>query len=144
MTINVDLLQRTMERIEQHPDQWQQDTWAVEHYQGGVVCRTAFCFAGWAVQLAGHTIAFSGEPCLGERHTNYVDDGDSIEALAQWKLGLTYEQAWRLFDAANDLPTLRSIVAEFIEETWRANALHDAVAELVEEAERSREKELVA
>lgn len=41
---NVDKLRGTLEYIERHPDEWDQDVWASS-------CGTAFCFAGHAVHM---------------------------------------------------------------------------------------------
>src|SRR5690606_2757920 len=44
VTVNADLLKRTLTHIETHPDTWNQAEYR---------CRTGLCFAGWAAVLAG-------------------------------------------------------------------------------------------
>lgn len=44
-------LERTMSHIEQNPRLWRQTAWSTE-----TECGTAYCFAGWALQLEGDGI----------------------------------------------------------------------------------------
>lgn len=105
MTVNKDLLRRTMTYIEEHPKEWDQDTWAAK-----TVCGTAFCFAGHAVRLAGHKIVF----LPGDDTATHIADGRMIEDAAIEELGLRKYQADELFSGGNTLDELRSFVTEYI------------------------------
>lgn len=107
MSPNTALLHQTLTHIETHPDQWHQLDWATR-----TECGTAYCFAGWAVQLARP----DAEPDFdGGRSTSVVIvDGvpRSIEVLASDLLGLDIDQSEDLFACENTLDDLRRIVRE--------------------------------
>lgn len=111
--INVTLLRKTLEHIKAHPEAWDQADWRT-------VCGTAMCFAGHAATIAGGT--------WQSNQISYLDavpedDADKVghlpsgrvihvSARAQRDLGLTDDQAHRLFHGANTLPTLEYIVED--------------------------------
>ena len=121
MSLNIDLLDRTLAHIEAHPEHWDQTVWR---------CDSAMCFAGWTAELAG------GKWLLpeGDAHADYlapepgddpdetggccqhldsgIDSGIAAENRARRLLGLTEKQSARLFDGSNTLDDLRRIVAE--------------------------------
>lgn len=98
--INVPLLRKTMEHIEQHPEEWDQSFWMSE-------CGTKACFAGWACVFSGVEVVYSWARCT-------TADGDSAGAAAQDALGLTFEDADQLFEANNTMAELRSQVDRLI------------------------------
>jgi len=122
VTVNADLLKRTLTHIETHPDTWNQAEYR---------CRTGLCFAGWAAVLAGG-VWLSTDPDGVDRDVLVATDeeiarGDAIPVWdayddkrmgvpahdrAQRLLGLTGEQALRLFAGSNTIHDLRRIVAE--------------------------------
>lgn len=99
MTINTDLLQRTLEHIEAHPEEWDQTVWA---------CETSACFAGHAVWL-------SGLATVDDEVT--VADGSAkhVGAAAEELLGLTPLQSAELFASGNELDDLRLIVKTLVD-----------------------------
>lgn len=107
--INVPLLRKTLEHITAHPEEWDQDTWAVESEESS--CGTAYC-------LAGHTAQSLGYPLVWQPGTNMASfclaDGKlrTIENVAMHALGLDYHDAVRLFSATNNLHTLWSVANE--------------------------------
>jgi hypothetical protein len=119
------LAYRTLDQIEAHPETWKQHVWR---------CDTGMCFAGWAAELAGGTWINSGfrpipymvaEGSDDPRHTRELDNSHGraweteyrgkyihVPVRAQALLGLDDNEMCRLFDGHNDLPMLRSLVAD--------------------------------
>lgn len=111
-TINVDLLQSTLEYVTEHVQQWDQRGWILRSW-----CGTTGCFAGTAVLNAGYRPWFGGPD---ENHAAFVQVdanhrfawlvGDvhiaAVEDVAIELLGLTQEQANRLFYWENTLADL--------------------------------------
>jgi hypothetical protein len=113
MSVNKDLLRETLAYIEVHPEEWDQRQW---------ICGTSACFAGRACLLSG------AQPCdwggkvvqpNDEEETGLVvaQDSDSTRAIgvgemARRLLGLTDDQADRLFHLDNDLEDLRYLVGK--------------------------------
>jgi hypothetical protein len=121
MTKNFALLRKTMEHIEAHPQEWDQQTWITK-----ADCGTVACFAGWAVLLAHpEAEAVYGVPCSCgacdrvAATANAVRLGGrkaSIEDVARDALGLTCKEGMRLFGAGNGMDDLRDIVAGYLAE----------------------------
>ncbi len=110
---NTDLLNRTLNYIEAHPSEWNQDQWAARSS-----CGTVYCFAGTAAVLSGQPLAWrdSYQDDFPEIATNVIDEGevgDSIFTAARELLELSADQADRLFDPQNKLADLRRLVAQF-------------------------------
>lgn len=124
MAINTTLLRGTLQHIDVHRDEWFQGCW-----------RT--CFAGHATRLAGgefavddpdhplHYVLLPEDDDLTKDVQTYGPadgwDGEPLQAVtvqarAKRVLGLTDEQALRLFTATNDLPRLFVIVSDLCEE----------------------------
>jgi len=115
MTVNVDLLDRTLAQIEAHPETWEQRSYR---------CESGMCFAGWAALLAGGRWAEpenSWNGCLVAEdddlpeHTHGCDyGGPGVHAheRAQRVLGLHEAIADELFCAGNDIDDIRRIVAD--------------------------------
>lgn len=106
--LNIPLLRKTIEYIEEHPDEWAQDTWASK-----TNCGTTMCFAGTAAFLAGATWLwgegvddYESVGCIapdGTRHT--------IENYATEELGLSVRQADYIFySSPKDVAEMRHIV----------------------------------
>lgn len=123
---NVELLDRTLQYIEDHPEEWNQGEW---------VCNTAACFAGNALLLQGLRriwvdVAALGETCdcgcrdgLPEVDGKVLASGNQLQVpktgeevrisdTAQCALGLTDEEAFNLFSAGNSMAGLKSNVAK--------------------------------
>lgn len=87
--INVELLNRVADHIEKHSEQFDIDNWNKTTVSkpswwaklrgAQPVCKTTYCIAGWAVVLSG------------------LRCEDNIPAQAQRLLGLTLDQAKKLF-----------------------------------------------
>lgn len=113
-TPNVALLRQTLAYIEAHPEEWNQAHWH---------CGTAACFAGRAALLAGGNWVNDKSSCVVVAPDDPPSDvfmvrgGEGhvlVEDRAKRVLGLTEEQADRLFAGGNNLDDLRSRVAELI------------------------------
>lgn len=52
-TVNIPLLVKTMEFIEQNPERHYQEYWNSNVLDQETGCSTAFCFAGWAAIFSG-------------------------------------------------------------------------------------------
>ena len=110
-TPNVPLLRKTLEHIEAHPEQWNQEFWR---------CGTGMCFAGTACDLDGGEWMADGSAHLARREgeqfqpDEWAPGREVIHARfrARTVLGLTRHQAAALFCADNTLPDLRRIVGE--------------------------------
>lgn len=107
---NEPLIREIFRMIELQPQMWDQSSWAVtldrepvdletmekNEYQ----CGATFCFAGWAMILAGHKVG------QGERYEVQVDDEliseDEFVDRAADVLGLDRDNADRLFGYITD------------------------------------------
>lgn len=95
MTRNVELLQQTMQYINDHPEQHNQNVFVGENE-----CGTAACFAGWGAMLSGWTVR-------------------QINASVMWVVGaqlfgLTQLEAERLFYYRNTIPVLELMVKDLV------------------------------
>jgi hypothetical protein len=111
--INVELLRKTLEHITAHPEEHDQTQWAVK--TDG--CGTAYCLAGHAVQLAGHTIRWRAAKDWKRTGLRVVacdvEDGRFISDVATQELGLSSIQAADLFSANNDIGTLWRLASDY-------------------------------
>lgn len=106
MQRNVELLERVMTWIDDHPEQHNQAEWA----KSGLDCGTAACFAGWSAILA-----FG----LGVVHHGGFDlpapyDLGCMSRSAGALLGLTEDECDTLFDATNSRDVLRLMVKDLV------------------------------
>src|SRR5215471_7019229 len=109
MTPNVELLRATMEKIEKDPEHWYQGWWRKERS-----CVTSYCFAGWAVTLAGGKW-YTYTELYGEKDDpkEYVLNGlIFVNYRAQRILGLDDVEANFLFDGYRTMAELRAKVDE--------------------------------
>jgi hypothetical protein len=107
--INFPLLWKVYDHIVAHPDEWMQRQWAVKTTTSS--CGTAFCVAGHAAVMTGHTIAWDDDLVL----TAYVVAPGTlpdltIENVAKRELGLTSDEADVLFRATNTLEDIHDIL----------------------------------
>lgn len=117
MSLNVELLQRTMAYIDAHPEQHDQGEWVERKPE----CGTAACFAGWAAILEfGEGVIFDDGEMLGFRlpapYSNRRHDGlfPLMSQQAAHLLGLTSVQAYTLFNACNTRGMLRAMVNDLV------------------------------
>lgn len=116
--VNADLLRKTLEQIEKEPWRWDQKTWRRrKRSKAHPECKTAMCFAGWAVTLAGEEFLVPDKFVI--RNHGGVEEllmphdtsgGGSIRSRAIHVLGLTEDQAEELFDHMNTKKDLYEIV----------------------------------
>jgi hypothetical protein len=109
MTINTELLLRTLEQIERHPELWNQRDWC---------CGTSHCFEGWAVTLAGGE--WIDDQHLKPEEEQYIPDWPAPDGIladmrAMEVLGVSLDQAIDLFDQDNTLEDLRLQVKQLVE-----------------------------
>jgi hypothetical protein len=115
VSINKDLLQRTLQHIEENPEEWDQTDYR---------CASGMCFAGWAVTLHGDTWASEIDAARDAWEVAVPEEERSLfpgrfvyaPARAQQLLGLDSSTAKCLFDGGNDIETLRRIVGELCEQ----------------------------
>lgn len=116
MKRNVELLERTMQFLIDHPELHKQEEWTV-----GTECGTAGCFFGWACMLSGL------EPIKNLRvghASTYVfrDDGIEVGAReyinvrneAERLLGLTREESYDLSRGTNSREMLQLMVKDLV------------------------------
>jgi hypothetical protein len=99
MARNKELLQKVVDAIREHPDQWDQTTWH---------CGTSHCVAGWAEILSGRIddrVCELVSKATGEsRGFQIEDDGDGETRVnARGSLRLSRSEADWLFDSDRDL-----------------------------------------
>lgn len=117
MSLNVELLQRTMAYIEAHPEMHNQGEWVDLDPE----CGTAACFAGWAaiLEFGDRVINLDDECatgfCLPAPHDRDEDGIPlSMSEQAGNLLGLTRRQSWTLFCASNTRGMLRAMVNDLV------------------------------
>lgn len=110
---NIALLNQVLGAIKANPNQWNQREWLVSEedrveFEGQKPgCGSSYCFAGWAVHLAGYKV--------DEQSLTAIDhDGEEhgISVSAQHALDLSEWWASELFGARNSLNTLEGLVDE--------------------------------
>lgn len=107
--INVPLLRKTLEHITAHPTEWNQEYWGrTFNNERDEVCGTAYCLAGHAVVMTGHTLTFSNGG-----YSHFTDQGEEIGEVAERELGLTYDEAYELFHDQNSLFDLWELAEQF-------------------------------
>lgn len=122
--LDVALLSKVMEHIEQHPDEHDQGVWASRPIEStsDSACGTAFCFAGHAVNM---TMAEQDRFMFGVGDDNWdflvaysVQDSDgmrrAIPALARQRLGVSNDEGVELFASSNTMEQLRALVDDLI------------------------------
>lgn len=100
-TPNAELAYRVLDHIDAHPEAWQQGLWVTD-------CGTAYCFAGWALTMTGHTLGPDG---YGVRLDGQVVDGLKVRRAATAELAITEFEAAELFASSNDREDLGTIVS---------------------------------
>jgi hypothetical protein len=114
---NVELLEKTMQHILDHPEKHDQNYWFTQ-----TECGTAACFAGWACLLSGYEVNWSSEDAYtnlsGTRRTWGVtgSDGEESDAIgsAQELLGLTSQESNTLFCSDNSREALQLMVKDLV------------------------------
>lgn len=119
MEPNIPLLRKTLEYIEEHPHEWDQDSWA-EKWPG---CGTTMCVAGTATYLSGADLVWTrnegGRISFDEAVLCQTPDGlhRDIEDYATELLGLTPGQANAIFYSNPANPAkLRELVEKVIDQ----------------------------
>jgi hypothetical protein len=97
-TPNLDLLDRVMDHIDRHPEEWNQENW---------FCGTAACFAGHAVLMDGWEVVHEDGGMIEKG-----GEQSPVELVAQRLLDLTDDQMNRLFIGCNTLDDLHSMVKQ--------------------------------
>lgn len=144
-TVNKELLKRTLQHIETHPDEWAQERWVTK-----TDCGTSYCFAGWALTLAGvpihssqlnppvveinklhHALAQRGASVTVDPDNYWTNTHMTVRDAAEVLLGIQerdlhsddgylHAAADILFEADNSLDDLREYVAELCATTETA------------------------
>lgn len=143
--LNVPLLRKVMEYIDEHPEDWEQGSWAthvpvrvdrlesldaqgvlrwpkeqfteeVELFDHRYACKTAYCFAGHAAVMSGATFKkINVITWNGELVTTPEGKTMHVRSYAKKILGLTDTQASALFFGGHSRRSLRRLVNELIE-----------------------------
>lgn len=120
MTINIELLTKTLEAVKANPEHWNQEKWH---------CGTSHCFAGF-VELIANDLpldSHSEELRNDERFHKVFDP--AYRFLIRWKtpdnskrlLGLSEEESSTLFHACNTLSDLEHIVKSLVKKYSKFN-----------------------
>lgn len=107
---NVELLERVMQHIDDHPAQHDQEVWLDE-------CGTAACFAGWACLLSGWQVGAVDNSMTIPTATVFSPDGLQelgVGTTARDLLGLTTDEAAQLFNSMNTRDELRLMVKDLV------------------------------
>lgn len=109
---NIPKLEAVMDQILTNPKQHDQSAWA-QRSKRKPDCGTSYCFAGWAVTMAGYDMVWEEYHfsdlafyCKLPGATDWV----YIEQVAQDVLGLTKVEADRLFSESNTVEMLEQMV----------------------------------
>lgn len=104
---NAELAYRILDQIDAHPEQWNQGTWVTD-------CGTSFCFAGWALELTGHTLR--DVEVNGLRRMQLDDEpevfAETVARAAAVELRIRRWDAGQLFESMNTREDLGELVAE--------------------------------
>lgn len=124
----VDLLNKTMDWIEAHPDRHEQGSWAFFELDEPIsadtdmdtdllikenFCNTAYCFAGTGLLLAGEAPDIHWQPIVVGTHNiiaigaSCMKSGESIEVRAEHLFGLSNTDAAVMFNPCNTRELLR-------------------------------------
>lgn len=123
-TINVPFMRKVLEYLETNPQKHEQGCWAwtdvttIEAIDTSYDCGTVACMAGWAVLLSGTGRWYNSvccEACASTPELEAVIDGISyqVQEGAEKLLGLTWEQADRLFSGGNSRDDLWELADEY-------------------------------
>src|SRR5437763_16587458 len=95
--LNEKLIACVLEHIEKHPDEYDQNRWCwlKDEQQDGEYCGTTGCVAGWAVLLSTPVEGWKDMP---SSRVNTIEMSRFYRDKAASLLGLTYDEANRLFD----------------------------------------------
>ena len=135
MQLNEPLLRKVYEHITQHPLEWEQEVWSATEpdedaeahtfmvKQGTATypvvatvqepsCGTTACFAGWAVILGDSAAKLLVKPTCGIADEVLLGDGtvSRIDEAARESLGLTRDQAAKLFNGSNDIDDIEAVI----------------------------------
>tara|TARA_R110002126_G_scaffold155255_2_gene302292 strand:- start:3070 stop:3441 length:372 start_codon:yes stop_codon:yes gene_type:complete len=107
MTVNVELLQKTLDTIKANPQHWKQERWH---------CGTSHCFAGFAELINRGLPIDTHEDVLRDEFDffSYYHSDWNTSMHATELLGLDDEDAAWLFAGYNSLEDLEEMVAELI------------------------------
>jgi hypothetical protein len=108
---NVELLEKTMQHILDHPEEHDQKYWFTQ-----TECGTAACFAGWACLLSGYEVDRTQTMGSGHDRFEYVvsESGNFAGHRARDILGLTETEASILFDSYNSREALQLMVKDLV------------------------------
>ena len=120
MTVNVELLEQTMQYINDHPEQHNQATWLTD-------CGTASCFAGWACHLSGWNLFYKVESvgtvnvageftpvALSTAMARKDERTCNVADAASSELGITWDDRVVLFAAGNSRDVLNLMVKDLV------------------------------
>jgi hypothetical protein len=112
MIRNIELLETTLQFINDHEDKHDQNVWfRLDDNRGKAVtktCETAACFAGWACLLSGYK--HYGSYIYTWRGVRLGD----VYQIATRLLGLEEWEAFRLFNSDNTRPMLARMVKDLV------------------------------
>ncbi len=132
MSVNVELLDEVIEYVKEHPEEWNQDSWAIgtgadaKVVDGKLIpgssCGTTFCIAGTVAHLDPDANIMWQRHATGEIFANFVTVGgkeELISVYAQHKLGLSSGERDSLFYCGTDLENLYHIRDDIVNGAYR-------------------------
>jgi hypothetical protein len=127
--VKLDKLDAAIAYIEANPEAHDQNTWLRRHADGeGNWCRTTACLAGTVAILDGWKPTFG--PSLGAtvQGGSLVEKGgvrDSVWAVAERVLDLTYDEGSALFLEASNLDDIKAIRDDCADQSGEAGERSD-------------------
>lgn len=94
---NIELLEKTMQYIKDHPEKHKQDVFIRDTNE----CGTAACFCGWAAMLSGYT-------------ARDIIRASHITQLGADLLGIEFAEACRMFRTSNSREMLELMVKDLV------------------------------
>ncbi|MBO0676759.1 hypothetical protein JRC04_04705 [Mycolicibacterium sp. S2-37] len=101
MNRNIELLEQTMQHIEDHPEQHYQQVWVSDRVLN---CGTVACFAGWGALLSGMSV--------DEVHD--AAEKGLMHTVGAGLFGLSENEAFDLFYSHNSPDVLRLMVRDLV------------------------------
>lgn len=109
--MNRELLSKTMDYINEHPEEHDQSWWGL-----GTACGTTMCFAGHAIKQGGGQLLWAdGSEDLVVGAIGPYGEKGSPGMIAEQMLELAPKEATDLFDGSTSLEDVRAVVQRLLD-----------------------------